>query len=56
MNYIFYVGNWALTGFFDVVNVMNKQIPNFENFNTFSGKPYFDGLAIFPTGGLKFEF
>jgi hypothetical protein len=42
--------------FFDAVNVRNKQIPNFENFNSFSGKSYFDGLAIFPTGGMKFEF
>jgi hypothetical protein len=45
-----------LTAFFDVVNIANKQIANAESFNPISGKNYFDGLAIFPTGGLKFEF
>jgi hypothetical protein len=56
INYSFYWKKINITAFFDAVNVRNKQIPNFENFNSFSGKTYFDGLAIFPTGGMKFEF
>jgi hypothetical protein len=56
INYSFYWKKINITAFFDAVNVRNKQIPNFENFNSFSGKSYFDGLAIFPTGGMKFEF
>ncbi len=55
-NYDFRVRNVAFTGFMDIVNVANKQISNFENFNAYRGQAYFDGLAIFPTGGLKFEF
>jgi hypothetical protein len=27
-----------------------------ENFNSLNGQNYYEGLAIFPTGGLKFEF
>ncbi len=56
LNYSFYWRKKNITAFFDAVNVRNKQIPNFENFNSFTGKSYFDGLAIFPTGGMKFEF
>lgn len=56
VNYIFRVKKYTFTTFMDIVNVRNKQIANFENFNAYNGKPYFDGLAIFPTGGLKFEF
>lgn len=56
VNYHFFLKNARLTGFFDVVNIMNRQIANSESFNYLTGQNYFDGLAIFPTGGLKFEF
>jgi hypothetical protein len=56
VNYNFRIKKSTYTMFFDIVNVRNKQIPNYENFNSFNGRPYFEGLAIFPTGGLKFEF
>jgi len=56
VNYHFNAKTARLTAFFDVVNIANKQIANAESFNPISGKNYFDGLAIFPTGGLKFEF
>jgi len=55
-NYTFIFKNARLTSFFDVVNIMNRQIANAESFNHLTGQNYFDGLAIFPTGGLKFEF
>ena len=56
MNYDFVISKYKFTMFFDIVNILNKQIANGENFNSLKGETYFDGLAIFPTGGLKFEF
>jgi hypothetical protein len=56
VNYNFRFKTAYLTVFFDVVNVFNKQIANAESFNYIGGINYYDGLAIFPTGGLKFEF
>lgn len=55
-NYNFRVKSANLTIFIDIVNVINRQIANSESFNYITGQNYFDGLAIFPTGGLKFEF
>jgi len=56
VNYNFKFKTANMTIFMDVVNVFNKQIANSESFNPITGQNYFDGLAIFPTGGLKFEF
>lgn len=56
VNYGFSYKKIAFTTFFDVVNVLNRQIANSESFNYLYGITYYDGLAIFPTGGLKFEF
>lgn len=55
-NYHFNLKKISLTVFVDIVNVLNKQIANSESFNAITGQNYYDGLAIFPTGGLKFEF
>jgi len=55
-NYNFKFKKSSMTIFMDIVNVVNKQIANAESFNYLSGQNYFDGLAIFPTGGMKFEF
>ena len=55
-NYNFKFKTATMTIFVDIVNVFNKQIPNSESFNAITGQNYFDGLAIFPTGGMKFEF
>jgi hypothetical protein len=56
INYSFNYKKSKLTAFVDIVNILNKQIANNENFNSLNGKNYYEGLAIFPTGGLKFEF
>lgn len=56
VNYAVQVSKFRIISFFDVVNIMNKQIANNLNFNHVLGKPFYDGLAIFPTGGMKFEF
>lgn len=55
VNYTFRSPKVRFTAFFDVVNVLNRQIANSESFNFYNGKTYYDGLAIFPTGGIKFE-
>jgi hypothetical protein len=55
-NYNFKFKKSTMTIFIDIVNVFNKQIANSENFNAITGQNYYDGLAIFPTGGMKFEF
>lgn len=55
-NYNFKFKKATMTIFVDIVNVFNKQIANSESFNSISGQNYYDGLAIFPTGGMKFEF
>jgi hypothetical protein len=55
-NYNFKFKTATMTIFFDIVNVFNKQIANSENFNAITGQNFYDGLAIFPTGGMKFEF
>ncbi len=55
-NYNFKFKTSTMTIFIDIVNVFNKQIANSENFNAITGQNYYDGLAIFPTGGMKFEF
>jgi hypothetical protein len=56
INYHFKFRAANMTIFIDIVNIANKQIANAESFNYLTGQNYFDGLAIFPTGGLKFEF
>jgi hypothetical protein len=55
-NYYFKFKTTTMTIFVDIVNVFNKQIANSESFNAITGQNYYDGLAIFPTGGMKFEF
>jgi hypothetical protein len=55
-NYNFKFKTATMTIFVDIVNVFNKQIANSESFNAITGQNIYDGLAIFPTGGLKFEF
>lgn len=55
-NYLFKFKTATMTIFVDIVNVLNKQIANSESFNSITGQNYYDGLAIFPTGGMKFEF
>ena len=56
LNYNFYTSSFKGTVFFDVVNVLNRQIANNVGFNPVFGNIYYDGLAIFPTAGFKFEF
>ncbi len=42
--------------FIDIVNILNRQNENSRTLNPYTGELITDGLAIFPTFGLKFEF
>ncbi|HYM19737.1 MAG TPA: carboxypeptidase-like regulatory domain-containing protein [Candidatus Kapabacteria bacterium] len=55
-DYIFQFGNTSLTAFIDIVNVLNRQNEYQQYLNIITGKIFYDGLAIFPTFGLKFQF
>lgn len=46
---------YALTGFVDIVNVLNRINQSAEYFQFLTGKTYFDFLAIFPTFGIRSE-
>ena len=56
VNYRRQFNRLGLTTFVDIVNVLNRENANDLRFNPISGKTYYDGLAIFPTFGLKFEY
>ncbi len=55
-DYRFQIKRLGLSVFLDVVDITNRLNANQENFNPITGKTYYDGLAIFPTLGLKFEY
>jgi hypothetical protein len=40
----------------DLLWLLNRRIANAEGFNPLSGQSYYEGIAIFPSGGLRFEF
>lgn len=56
VNYRVQLNRLGLTTFADIVNVLNRDNANDQRFNPITGKIYYDGLAIFPTFGLKFEY
>jgi hypothetical protein len=55
-NYLLKLKKINFTLFIDIVDVLNRQIANGNQFNPISGKTYYDGIAIFPSFGLKFEY
>ncbi len=55
-NYLLKIRKINLNLFIDIVDVLNRQIANGNQFNPISGKTYYDGIAIFPSFGLKFEY
>ena len=54
-DYSFQFHQLNLTAFVDIVDILNKQIVNGRSFNYITGKTYNDGIAIYPTFGLKFQ-
>ena len=55
-DYRFQIKRLGLTAFIDIVDINNRQNANGENLNIITGKTSYEGISIFPTFGLKFEF
>ena len=55
-DYTFNIKKYHFTAFVDIVNTLNRQNQNQELFNSINGKTYYDGVAILPSSGLRFEF
>jgi hypothetical protein len=46
----------SFTAFIDIVDVLNSYNQSAELFQPITGKTYYDGLAIFPSFGIRAEF
>jgi hypothetical protein len=55
-DYRFQVHRLGLSAFLDMANINNRLNENRRLFNPIHGRTFVDGLAIFPTFGLKFEY
>jgi hypothetical protein len=55
-DYSFHVRKLRLTWFVDIVDILNRSNQNDRFVNIYNGKYIYDGLAIFPSFGLKFEY
>jgi hypothetical protein len=54
-DYRFHYKKMAVTTFIDIVNFLNRHNHSSENFQPITGRTYYDGLAIFPSFGLRIE-
>jgi hypothetical protein len=54
-DYRFHYKKMAVTTFIDIVNLLNRHNHSSENFQPITGRTYYDGLAIFPSFGLRIE-
>jgi hypothetical protein len=55
VDYRVQINKLSLTTFMDIVDVLNRYNQSSELFQPLTGKTYFDGLAIFPTFGVRVE-
>lgn len=55
-DYNFKIKSISLNAFIDIADINNRTNASQELFNPITGKTFYDGIAIFPTFGLKFEF
>jgi hypothetical protein len=56
VDYKFYTKKIATTAFIDIVDILNRYNQSSEIFQPITGKTYYDGLAIFPSFGIRIEF
>jgi CarboxypepD_reg-like domain/TonB-dependent Receptor Plug Domain len=56
VDYKFYIKKVAITAFIDIVDILNRYNQSSEMFQPITGKTYYDGLAIFPSFGVRIEF
>jgi hypothetical protein len=54
-DYRIQVKKTSVTAFVDIVDLLNRFNQSSEAFQPITGKTYFDGLAIFPSFGLRLE-
>ena len=55
VDYKIQVKKFSVTTFVDIVDILNRYYQSSELFQAITGKVYYDGLAIFPTFGLRVE-
>jgi outer membrane receptor protein involved in Fe transport len=55
-DYRFQIRQLHLTAFVDIVDILNRFNESSLNISPYNGKVQSDGLAIFPSFGLKFEY
>jgi len=55
-DYNFRINNIALNAFIDIADINNRTNAYQELFNPITGKTFYDGISIFPSFGLKFQF
>ncbi|MEY3416828.1 MAG: hypothetical protein RL060_939 [Bacteroidota bacterium] len=55
VDYKIQVKKYSVTTFIDIVDILNRYNQSSELFQAITGKVYYDGLAIFPTFGVRIE-
>ena len=55
-DYRIQLSRFAFAAFLDIVNVFNRFNVNTVNFNEYNGQDVEDGVAIFPTFGIRVEY
>lgn len=55
-DYNFKIKSIALNAFIDIADINNRTNAYQELFNPLTGKTFYDGISIFPSFGLKFQF
>jgi hypothetical protein len=55
-DYNFILGGLVLNVYFDIADINNRTNAYQESFNPLTGKTFYEGIAIFPSFGLKFQF
>lgn len=56
VDYNFKIKGIALNAFVDIADVNNRKNAYQESFNPITGKTFYEGISIFPSFGLKFQF
>jgi hypothetical protein len=55
-DYNFKIKSVAFNAFIDIADINNRANAYQELFNPLTGKTFYDGISIFPSFGLKFQF
>ncbi len=55
-DYKFKIKKVGITAFIDIVDILNRLNPTSVCFNYLTGETFYDGISIFPTFGLRFQY